>query len=253
MGNHYKQVRDHHNYDDGDEDDDDVLCDTRAPPRGTLLHAAAGRTRARHRGSSYSSSRSSRYLDHAIHIHVALRANEHDNASPCCSSTCGFRTCRGAIQRQHHRNAACLRTCRGGCRGALSHRRGAPWRRIQRYFTCLSRFFNASIVETLRAFEPLTERVSTDINNTLRAFAPAAEDFARALNETGATLAQAVAPAAEEFRRAVAPAAEDFARFVNETGANVTAALEAVAPNRTANTNPTRRNLLDAEVVAANA
>merc|ERR1712216_883988 len=125
----YKQVRDHHNYDDGDEDDDDVLCDTRAPPRGTLLHAAAGRTRARHRGGSYSSSRSSRYLDHAIHIHVALRANEHDNASPCCSSTCGFRTCRGAIQRQHHRNAACLRTCRGGCRGALSHRRGAPSRR----------------------------------------------------------------------------------------------------------------------------
>merc|ERR1711966_354902 len=87
-------------------------------------------------------------------------------------------------------------------------------------FAPAAEHFNASITETLRAFEPLTERVSTDINNTLRAFAPAAEDFARALNETGA---------------------------------NVTAALEAVAPNRTANTNPTRRNLLDAEVVAANA
>ena len=124
--------------------------------------------------------------------------------------------------------------------------------------------FNASITETLRAFAPAAEaaaerfrtdaeRLGAEFNDTLRAFAPAAEDFARALNETGATLAQAVAPAAEEFRRAVAPAAEEFARFVNETGANVTAALEAVAPNRTANTNPTRRNLLDAEVVAANA
>ena len=48
--NHNKQVRDHHNYDDGDEDDDDVLCDTRAPPRGALLHAAAGRTRGWTRG-----------------------------------------------------------------------------------------------------------------------------------------------------------------------------------------------------------
>ena len=134
-----------------------------------------------------------------------------------------------------------------------AERLGAEFNDTLRAFAPAGELFNASIVETLRAFEPLTERVSTDINNTLRAFAPAAEDFARALNETGATLAQAVAPAAEEFRRAVAPAAEEFARFVNETGANVTAALEAVAPNRTANTNPTRRNLLDAEVVAANA
>merc|ERR1712216_505137 len=101
-----------------------------------------------------------------------------------------------------------------------AERLGAEFNDTLRAFAPAGELFNASIVETLRAFEPLTERVSTDISNTLRAFAPAAEDFARALNETGA---------------------------------NVTAALEAVAPNRTANTNPTRRNLLDAEVVAANA